>query len=156
MALCKERRCRYVYIEMVIIKKVIDELKIRWDLYRHAAFMKKTGWTEEQYRNFTDPDRNTRASRVKDYYHGYTHIVTFESSRGDPWTRYLNWLEAYNALEEWCKENCKDKWRTDIHRVIKDYSGEWTLNDIGGGDVLFFAFKSQEDAFMFKLKWGGG
>lgn len=141
---------------MVIIKKVIDELKIRWDLYRHAAFMKKTGWTEEQYRNFTDPDRNTRAGRVKDYYHGYTHIVTFESSRGDPWTRYLNWLEAYNALEEWCKENCKDKWRTDIHRVIKDYCGEWTLNDIGGGDVLFFAFKSQEDCFMFKLKWGGG
>lgn len=156
MALRKERRRSYVYIEMVIIKKVIHELRIRWDLYRHAAFMKETGWTEEQYRNLNDPDRNTRASRVKDYYHGYTHIVTFESSRGDPWTRYLNWLEAYNALEEWCKENCKDKWRTDIHRVIKDNWGEWTLNDIGGGDVLFFAFKSQEDAFMFKLKWGGG
>ena len=47
-------------------------------------------------------------------------------------------------------------WRTDIHRVIKDYWGNLELNDIGGSDALFFAFKNQEDCFMFKLKWGGG
>lgn len=139
-----------------IITNLTNSLKSRWDLYRHAAYLKKMDWTEEQYQNYNDPDRNLRASRIKDYYHGYTYITTFESSRGDPWTRYPSWIDAYSAIETWCKENCKDKWRTDIHRVIKDYCNNWQLNDIGGGDALFFAFKSEEDAFMFKLKWGGG
>ena len=142
------------------IQKIINDmtanLKNKWSFYRHAAFLKKKGWTEEQYQHFKDPDRNERASRIKDYYHGYTYIVVFESSQGDPWSRYPTWIDAYSAIEEWCKENCEDKWRTDIHRVIKDYWGNWELNDIAGGDALFFAFKNDNDAFMFKLKWGGG
>jgi len=138
-----------------LIDKVANDMKGRLEFYRHAAFLKKKGWTEEQYQDYTDPDRNIRASRIKDYYHGYPYIVMFTSSQGDPWTRYLSWLEAYAAIETWCKENCDSKWRTDIHRVIQDYCGNWELNDIGGGDTLFFAFKDVNDAFMFKLKWGG-
>lgn len=139
-----------------LIDNVTDSLKDRWDFYRHAAYLKKRGWTEEQYQRYEDPDKNDRANSIKDYYHGYAYFTTFESSRGDPWTRYPSWIDGYDAIQSWCKENCKDKWRTDIHRVIKDYCGNWQLNDVGGGDVLFFAFKSQEDCFMFKLKWGGG
>ena len=139
-----------------IISNLTNNLKGRWDFYRHAAYLKKQGWTEEQYRDINDPDRNTRANRIKDYYHGYPYIVAFESSQGDPWDRYPTWIDAYSAIEKWCKENCEDKWRTDIHRVIKDYWGNSELNDIGGNDALFFAFKNQEDCFMFKLKWGGG
>lgn len=139
-----------------IITNLTDSLKSKWDFYRHAAFLKKKGWTEEAYQKQTDPDYNYRATRIKDCYHGYYYIVVFESSHGDPWTRYDTWIDAYAAVEEWCKENCEDKWRTDIHRVIKDYWGNWELNDIAGGDVLFFAFKNDNDAFMFKLKWGGG
>lgn len=139
-----------------LIDNVTENLKSRWDFYRHAAYLKKTGWTEEQFQHFKDPDRNERASSISDYYHGYPYFIVFETSRGDPWTRYPTWIEGYDAIQSWCKENCKDKWRTDIHRVIKNYWGDWQLNDIGGGDALFFAFKSQEEAFMFKLKWGGG
>lgn len=139
-----------------IINDLTFNLKNKWSFYRHAAYLKKMDWTEEQYQDYNDPDRNIRASRIKDYYHGYTHLVAFESSQGDPWSRYPSWIQAYNAIEEWCKENCEDKWRTDIHRVIKDYWGNWELNDLGGIDALFFAFKSQKDCFMFKLKWGGG
>jgi hypothetical protein len=142
------------------IQKMVNDmttnLKNKWSFYRHAAYLKNQGWTEEQYQDYKDPDRNQRASRIKDYYHGYAHIVAFESSQGDPWSRYPTWIQAYTAIETWCKENCEDKWRTDIHRVIKDYWGNWELNDIAGGDVLFFAFKNDNDAFMFKLKWGGG
>ena len=139
-----------------IISNLTDNLKSRWDFYRHAAYLKKMNWTEEHYQDVNDPDKNLRASSIKDYYHGYPHIVTFESSRGDPWTRYPSWIQAYNAIEIWCEENCAGKWQTDIHRVIQDYWGNWKMNDIGGGDVLFFAFKDVNDAFMFKLKWGGG
>lgn len=139
-----------------IINDLTFNLKNKWSFYRHAAYLKKMDWTEEQYQDYNDPDRNPRASRIKDYYHGYTHLVAFESSQGDPWDRYPTWIDAYSAIEEWCKENCEDNWRTDIHRVIKDYWGNLELNDIGGSDALFFAFKDVNDAFMFKLKWGGG
>jgi len=140
-----------------LIDLVSESLKGRWDFYRHAAYLKNKGWTEEEYQNYEDPDRNIRCSRIKDYYHGYPYTVVFESSRGDPWTRYDTWIDAYNAIQEWCKENSQEKWRCDILRVFKAPStnNEWTLNDIGGGDALFFAFKNANDAFMFKLKWGG-
>ena len=139
-----------------MIKEAIKDLKSRWDFYRHAAYLKKMGWTEEQYQDVNDPDKNLRASRVKDYYHGYPYIVIFESSQGDPWTRYPSWIDAYTAINTSCKENCAGKWQTDIHRAMKDYWDNWVLNDIGGRDVLFFAFKDINDACMFKLKWGGG
>ena len=139
-----------------MVNVMTTNLKNKWSFYRHAAYLNKQGWTEEQYQYYNDPDRNQRANRIKDYYHGYAHIVVFESSQGDPWDRYSTWIDAYSAIEKWCKENCEDRWRTDIHRVIKDYWGNLELNDIGGSDALFFAFKNQEDCFMFKLKWGGG
>ena len=139
-----------------LIDNVTENLKGRWDFYRHAAYLKKTGWTEDQYQHFKDPDQNQRADRIKDYYHGYAHIIVFESSQGDPWTRYPSWVQAYNAIQEWCHLNCDSKFRSDIHRVIKDCWGNWELNDIGGSDALFFVFKNVNDAFMFKLKWGGG
>ncbi len=140
-----------------LIDNVAESMKGRWDFYRHAAYLKKKGWTEEEFQKYEDPDRNIRATRIKDYYHGYPYFCVFESSRGDPWTRYNTWLDAYQAMEEWCKENCDSKWRTDIHRVFRAVStnNEWELNDLGGGDALFFAFKDVNDAFMFKLKWGG-
>jgi hypothetical protein len=136
-----------------LIDNVTAELKGRWDFYRHAAYLKKQGWTEDQYQDYNDPDRNDRASQIEDYYHGYPYFTVFESSRGDPWTRFPTWIEGYDAIQSWCKENCENKFRSDIHRVIKDYQDNWSLNDIGG-DALFFAFKSREDLFMFKLKWG--
>jgi hypothetical protein len=141
-----------------LIDNVTENLKSRWDFYRHAAYLKEKNWIEEQYQDYKDPDRNLRATRIKDYYRGYPYIVVFESSRGDPWTRYPSWVEGYKALSRWCQKNCKDKFRSDIHRVIRAPStgNEWELNDIGGGDALFFVFKSQEDCFMFTLKWGGG
>lgn len=140
-----------------ILVNLKASLKERWDFYRHAAYLKDKGWTEEQYQNYEDSDRNIRATRVKDYYHGYPYTVVFESSRGDPWTRYDTWIDAYDGIQKWCKENCQEKWRSDILRVFKapSTSNEWELNDIGGGDALFFAFKNVNDAFVFKLKWGG-
>lgn len=131
-------------------------LKNKWTFYRHEAYLKKMGWTEEAYQRQTDPDYNYRASRIKDCYHGYAYIVAFENSKGEPWVSYPTWIDGYDTIQSWCKENCEGKWRTGIHRVFKNYWGEWTENELGGGDVLFFAFKSEEDCFMFKLKWGGG
>lgn len=141
----------------IMMNNVLEDLKSRWDFYRHAAYSKKHGITEDEYQWQNDPDRNVRATRIKDYYHGYPYQVIFTTSRGDPWTRYGTWLEGLSSIKDWCKETCDDKWRCDIHRVIKcpATANQWEMNEIGGGDALFFAFKSEHDCFLFKLKWGG-
>lgn len=138
-----------------LVKNVAEDLKGRWDFYRHAAYLKKRGWTEEEYQNYEDPDRNIRCSRVKDYYHGYQHIHAFTSTQTLPWTKFENWLDCYEEMNQWCKSNCKGKFRSDILRVIKcpATANEWELNDIGGGDALFYAFKDSRDFAMFCLKW---
>ena len=125
-----------------LIDNVTESLKGRWDFYRHAAYLKKRGWTEEQYQNYEDPDRNIRATRIKDYYFGYPYTHAFTSTR-------------------WCKANCRGKFRSDILRVTKQTgiglngstTEEWFLNDIGGGDALFYAFKDPKDYTMFCLRW---
>ena len=150
MALRKERRCSYVYIEVVMIKKDINELKTRWDYYQHGA-ISSTHWTE---RNYSEYNRNVRARYIKDFYHG-SHIAIFESSHSHPLNQFGTWLDTdfHYEMGDWCQENCKDEWHTDIYRVIKTFKGEWKIDDDDGTDVLVFAFRSQEDAVMFTLKW---
>lgn len=138
-----------------LIDNVTESLKERWDFYRHAAYLKKRGWTEEQYQDYNDPDRNIRATRIKDYYWGYPYTHSFTSTRTLPWTEFGNWMDCHEAMNQWCRENCRGKFRSDILRVLKAPStgNEWELNDIGGGDALFYAFKDPKDYTMFLLRW---
>jgi hypothetical protein len=49
----------------------------------------------------------------------------------------------------------------DIQRVLKQTGlgingqeyPEWYFNDIGGTDVIYFAFKNEQDYLMFMLRW---
>ncbi len=71
-------------------------------------------------------------------------------------------------MRDWAEKNCMDKCRWDIHRVIREKglirneyddtirwtdTEEFSLNDVGGHDVLFFAFKNKKDLTWFKLRW---
>ena len=138
-----------------MIQTVVDDLKGRWDFYQHAAYLKKRGWTEEEFQNYEDPDRNIRATKIRDYYHGYPFQHQFTSTQTLPWTKYSNWMDCYDEMNKWCKVNCQGKFRSDILRVIKcpATANEWELNDLGGGDSLFYAFKDSRDFTMFCLRW---
>lgn len=136
-----------------LMRNVAEELKGRWDFYRHAAYLKKRGWTEEEYQNYEDPDRNIRAVRIKDYYFGYPYTHAFTTTRTLPWTKFSNWMDCYEEMNRWCKTNCRGKFRSDILRVVKSPQNDWELNDIGGGDALFYAFKDPKDYTMFLLRW---
>lgn len=144
---------------MSFLTKISNEYKS----WKDNRFLKKHGCsTWEQYNRRYDVDCNYHGNTVKCFYHGYKYVVTYESARGDPFTRFGTWLEGLDEMTKWCKANCDNKWRNDIMRVYKqtalgwagDTEEEWWINDIGGGDVLFFAFKDQQDAFLFKLTWG--
>jgi hypothetical protein len=102
-----------------------------------------------------------RADKVKNYYHGYHYTHMYLSVRGYPWTSFDDWLQGLDHLREWCRDNCKGHWREDILRVYKQTAiswdstteEEWHINDIGGGDALFFAFTDEHDYMLFLLRW---
>lgn len=110
------------------------------------------GWTQKQYERNTDPDCNHRASRISDYYHGYLHVHCFENPKHQIYWWDLG-LDGSREIMDWCDDNCKDKFRFDGLRVIKNQEGQWENNEIGGGDYYFVAFKNREDAIMFTLRW---
>lgn len=141
----------------------LSSISSKYANWKEKRFLKKHGvQSREQYNRRYDPDHNFRASKVKDYYHGYRYVVQFTTARADPFIRFGTWMEGLESITDWCRNNCQDKWRHDIMRVYKqtalgwdgDSEEEWWINDIGGGDVLFFAFKDEQDAFLFKLTWG--
>lgn len=149
-----------------LTRYAINELKTRWQKYHHDAYLKKMGWSEDEFERHNDPDIDKYADRIVDFYQGYQYIHVFESARNDPFTRYNTWSTACDAMCMWCQENCQDKWREDIHFVHEQTSidpmglektdwwkREWWMNEIGGREVLFFAFKSSQDYTLFCLKW---
>lgn len=134
-----------------LMANIVEEFKDRYDFYQHRAYLKKMGWTEEQYQEYNDPRRNQRATHVKQYYHGYPYFYAYQTSRVDPFTRYPTWMDAYQAIKDWCKDNCQGAWRHDILRV-EEGQYELEINEMGK-DSLFFAFENDRDFTMFLLKW---
>lgn len=133
-------------VEVVMIQKILD----RYAQWKERRFLEKHGCkSREQYENRYDPNINYRASKIKDFYHGYPYIYCFENHSNHS-------VYYYDlSLDKWCKENCVDKFRFDFHRVIKypSTANEWEINEIGGGDYIFFACKDPKDFTMFLLRW---
>lgn len=55
-------------------------------------------------------------------------------------------------MVNWCKENCKGKWRDDWHRVFNEYYNGHGMTK-GIGNILVFAFQNDKDAMMFMLRY---
>ena len=140
---------------------MIQTIKEKYIKWKDQRFLKKHGCsTWKQYHRRYDPDYDIRAYTVKRYYHGYPFVVEFQYA-DDLVARFGDWMQGLDAMLEWAANNCTNKWRHDILRVhtqtgIDDLGNpdtEWFINDIGGADVLFFAFKSEKDLAWFKLRW---
>lgn len=133
----------------------IKELKSVYANWKEKRFLKKHGCDNRaQYERRYDPDYNIRASRVKDYFHGYPYVHCI-TDRDHTMYFGMRW-EGFDAIHTWCKENCKGKFRIDGLRVSKDrYTDEWEVNEFSGGDYYFIAFKDDRDMMWFKLRWEG-
>jgi len=139
---------------MGIVIAMIKYLKQKYVDLKEYRFLKAHGCeTRAQYERWYDPDYNLIACRVKDYYHGYPYIYRFDNREH---TIYF-WDLGYNGhyvINKWCKENLKDKFRMDFLRVFQDsYTQEWHINEIGGDDYIFIAFKDERDMVWFTLRW---
>jgi hypothetical protein len=135
--------------EVVIMLKLIQKRYLEW---RERRFLAAHGCeTREQYDYRYDPGVNRRASRVKDFYHGYPYVYCFENRDHDVYYWDVG-IDGIYVLSQWCKENCTDKFRFDCHRVSSTSSG-WEIDGLGGGDYIFFACKNPKDYTLFLLRW---
>ena len=131
--------------------RIIQELVDKWKVHR---LLKKSGCkTIEQYNRNNDPLIDRRSNSISRFYHGYPYVarIPFSLYTGD-------WHEGIESLTRWCEKNCKEKWRHDWHRVhymhsIKGMSIEVSdeINDIGGVDLMYFAFVCHKDYNWFLL-----
>ena len=140
---------------------MLTTIKQRYKQWKDQRFLKKHGCASwDDYHHRYDPDCNISATRVKDYYHGYPYWHVFERSEhycykllydhGPGGFRY-----GYHDIIDWCQEHTKGKPRTDFLRVLNApaTANQWEINEIGGGDHIFIAFKEKKDYHWFLLKW---
>jgi hypothetical protein len=135
---------------------IVEKIKQCYLNWQEKRFLKKHGCkNREQYDRLYDPDFNMKASKIKDHYYGYPYVHCITDRDHTIYFWDLGW-DGWKVIHTWCKEHCKDKFRIDFLRVIKDsYTDEWEINEIGGSDYIFIAFKDEIDMIWFKLRWEG-
>lgn len=135
---------------------VFDNIVVKaYRKWNEQRFLKKHGCeTWQEYNRKYDPDYNTRASKIKDVYYGYPYVHCFENRNHCIYDWDIH-IDGTYIITKWCEENLKNKFRFDFQRVFRASStdNEWELNEIGGGDYIFVAFKDQKDYTYFLLKW---
>lgn len=143
---------------------ILGRIHSNYILWKDKLFLKRHGcanWAEYNHR--FDPDINKWANTTKAYYMNYPYVYVIKDSTSEAFSGYSDWSDGYHNLKEWCKSNCVGKWRTDIHRVLPnnyftdpynaDNPDDYTINDIGGYDFIFFSFMEDSDYIWFVTRW---
>lgn len=123
--------------------------------WKEKRFLRKHGCaTRKQYERRYDPDTDYYAHSIKQFYKGYEHIAIFppEGYADYGFHGVQPFFNSIDEMEEWCENNCVDKWRHDWHRGIRCIN-DFEFNGIGNEDIVSFVFKNTNDAMMFKLKF---
>jgi len=151
----------------------IKELKTRWTGWREKRFLETHGCkTWREYERRYDSDIGPMARWAHTYYHGYKfiwsvpdkHYIYYSFTQLRPSTanhalnvpRITNTAFNFDVIDQmadWCEQNCQGKWRNDWLRGLWDNQDNFEFNEIGGGDVMFFAFKEESDYTWFSLRW---
>jgi hypothetical protein len=137
------------------MQQLLTYLRIKIKTWQERRFLKRHGCDSwEQYNYRFDPDIFKPASRIRDYYRGYPYFYCFENHKHEVYDWDIH-IDGIYVLSKWCKKNCKDKFRFDFHRAMKApaTANEWEINELGGGDYIFVAFKEQRDYTWFILRW---
>lgn len=126
--------------------------KIKITLFRRSRNLDSTNYLND---SFIDPFVDKYAKNISDYYKKYKHVITFENEGNK---KFVNLAEKIT----WCRKNCTDVWRVDLHRVISHakineatnlIENHYIFNDMKGELVTCFAFNSDKDFSWFQLRW---
>ena len=142
--------------------KLVRNIRARFKLFKNRRYLAKHGcktWLE--YHRINDPDHNPRASDIVEFYHGYPYVYCFED-----YSHYIysntGTNDGYETMTKWFQNNLQHKWRFDFMRVFAQTpvgldgpagKHEFFINEIGGKDLIFVAFKDQRDYVNFLLRW---
>lgn len=130
---------------------MIEQLKKRWKGYKEKRFLETHGCkTWREYERRYDKDIGPMARWAHTFYHGYPNIFPLQTNTPP---HVASYHELSDKMVEWCEQNCQGKWRNDWHRGFWDTQGNYELNSIGGGDIMFFAFNEEADYVWFTLVW---
>lgn len=135
---------------------MIENLKARYKGYKEKKFLESHGCkTWREYERRYDKDVGHIARWAHTFYHGYPYVFPLEPDgyRDLHYYGIYPYLDAVAQMTEWCEQNCRGKWRNDWHRGFWDQHGNYEFNAIGGGDLMFFAFKEESDYVWFRLTW---
>ncbi len=135
---------------------MIEQLKKRWKGYKEKRFLETHGCkTWREYERRYDKDIGPMARWAHTFYHGYPYIFPLDPQglRDYGMLGVMPYHDLVDQMMEWCEQNCQGKWRNDWHHGFWDGHGNYELNGIGGGDIMFFAFKEEADYVWFTLVW---
>jgi len=118
-------------------------------------FLRRHGCDDwKQFYHRYDPNVNCRATRIRDFYHGYSVFYCIEDHQHPAyyWDVYQSGI---SKLQDWADSNCQGQVRFDFHRATKEShaNDEWEVNELSGVDHIFAAFENASDATMFALRW---
>jgi hypothetical protein len=129
----------------------LKERIVDWYLTR------KTGKSKDQreYESWYRQNVNLRTNRIKDMLANFQYIVVVDPEKFftfDP----LTWAVTQDARQYFWPDCPIDKSAVWIfERVLNGPSTnwEWEVNELGGGDYIFFACQDPRDYTLFLLRW---
>lgn len=148
---------RGTYLELS--KKLLHRLKALGRKIKAERKLKKSGYKNwAQYKHNRDPDVQSYANYIDDFYKGYPYIYACKNPKHYAYELVADYgpgghVYGYDEINEWCHEKIRWNFRCDVHRVWENQSGKAELNDIGGIDIVYFAFKREQDFTHFLLRW---
>ena len=121
--------------------------------------LKKSGYESwAHYKHNRDPDVQKYANHLDDFYKGYPYVYAIKDYNHYAYQNLYDYgpggtIYGFHEIEAWCNEKIRWNFRVDMHRVWVDQWGRQELNDIGGSDIIYFAFKREQDFTYFLLRW---
>jgi hypothetical protein len=134
-------------------------IKARIRKWKAERKLKKSGYENwRQYKHNRDSGVEQYAQCVEDFYLDYPYVYACKNP-----THYAyQCLDdfglgvqrfGFDEMNDWCHEKIRWNFRCDMHRVYENQWGRMELNDIGGYDIIYFAFKREQDFTHFLLRW---
>lgn len=139
--------------------KLIRRLKALGRKIKADRKLKRSGYKSwAQYKHNRDPDIERYANHVEDFYRGYPYVYAIKDYNHYAYELQRDYgpggmIYGYDVMKSWCSEKIRWNYRVDCHRVWVNQWGKAELNDIGGSDIIYFAFKREQDFTHFLLRW---
>ena len=140
------------------LKRIMSRMRAVVRAYRAARKLKKSKYESWRlYKHNRDPDVNRYANHLEHFYKGYPYLYACPNPNHYAYELLYDYGPVYrygfHDIDDWCEEKIRWNYRTDHHRVWQNRDGKYELNDIGGSDIIFYAFKNEKDFTHFLLRW---